>query len=88
MVRYRHTSRIPFVHRFAPRLITIFWQRLEKDGILTSIADSCDSGATEYPVSDLGIPGLRHFIYKSRSQVQITAPTFEDPYDNLEDRRR
>jgi hypothetical protein len=65
-----------------------FEQRLEKDGTLASIADACDSGSTEYSVSDLGIPGLRHFIYKSRSQVQITVPMFEDPYDNMEDRRR
>jgi hypothetical protein len=63
-------------------------QRLEKDGNLASIADACDSGSTEYSVSDLGIPGLRHFIYKSRPHVQITVPIFEDPYDNLEDRRR
>jgi len=36
----------------------------------------------------LGIPGLRHFVYKSRSQVQVAVPIFEDPYDNLEDHRR
>ncbi|KAF8231695.1 DUF254-domain-containing protein [Tricholoma matsutake] len=63
-------------------------QRLEKDGTLASIADACDSRSTEYSVSDLGIPGLRHFVYKSRSQVQVTVPMFEDPYDNMEDRRR
>ncbi|KAF5382550.1 hypothetical protein D9615_002841 [Tricholomella constricta] len=62
--------------------------RLEKEGILDAIADSCSSGKTQYSVADLGIPGLRHFVYKSRSQVQITAPIFEDPYDNLEDHRR
>jgi vacuolar fusion protein MON1 len=65
-----------------------FEQRLEKDGTLASIADACSSESTEYSVSDLGIPGLRHFVYKSRSQVQITVPIFEDPYDNMEDRRR
>ncbi|KAH0586154.1 hypothetical protein H2248_007419 [Termitomyces sp. 'cryptogamus'] len=62
--------------------------RLEKDGMLDAIINACSSGQIEYSVGDLGIPGLRHFIYKSRSQVQITTPTFEDPYGYLEDRRR
>ncbi|KAF8073683.1 trafficking protein Mon1-domain-containing protein [Lyophyllum atratum] len=63
-------------------------QRLEKEGIVDAITDACLSGQTQYSVADLGIPGLRHFVYKSRSQVQVTAPTFEDPYDSLEDQRR
>ncbi|KAG6878090.1 hypothetical protein C0993_012417 [Termitomyces sp. T159_Od127] len=62
--------------------------RLEKDGTLDAIANACSSRQTEYAVGDLGIPGLRHFVYKSRSQVQITTPVFEDPYDSLQDRRR
>ncbi|GLB38308.1 putative trafficking protein Mon1 [Lyophyllum shimeji] len=63
-------------------------QRLEKEGILDAIVAACSSRQTEYSVADLGIPGLRHFVYKSRSHVQVTAPTFEDPYDSVEDRRR
>ena len=43
---------------------------------------------TEYSVSGLGIPGLRHFVYKSRIQVQITQPIFESPYDQPEARKR
>lgn len=87
LVRYCHTGNSGFF------ICTVtdddfLEQRLEKDGTLASIADACDSGSTEYCVSDLGIPGLRHFIYKSRSHVQITVPIFEDPYDNMEDRRR
>lgn len=46
------------------------------------------SGLTEYSVSELGIPGLRHFVYKSRAQVQVTVPMFEDPYDDIQERRR
>jgi len=63
-------------------------QRLEKEGALDAITNACSSGQTQYCVADLGIPGLRHFVYKSRSQVQVTAPIFEDPYDSLEDHRR
>ncbi|KAG6887771.1 hypothetical protein C0995_012885 [Termitomyces sp. Mi166 len=62
--------------------------RLEKDGTLDAIVNVCSSNQTEYSVGDLGIPGLRHFVYKSRSQVQITTPSFEDPYDSVENRRR
>jgi len=63
-------------------------QRLDKEGILDAIAVASDSNQTEYSVANLGIPGLRHFVYKSRSIVQITAPIFEDPYDEVEDKRR
>lgn len=63
-------------------------QRLEREGFLKALTDACISGQTEYSVSDLSIPGLRHFVYKSRSHVQITFPMFEDPYDVLDDRRR
>lgn len=30
-----------------------------------------------YSVDELGIPGLRHFFYKSRPNVQVTSPEFE-----------
>ena len=39
-------------------------------------------------MADLSIPGLRHFIYKSRAHVQITAPIYEEPYDDIKERRR
>lgn len=55
---------------------------------MDAIAAASSSGKTEYSVADLGIPGLRHFAYKSRSHVQVTVPTFEDPYDEVEDKRR
>jgi hypothetical protein len=61
---------------------------MEADGTLDAIATAFRSGQTEYSVAELGIPGLRHFLYKSRAQVQITCPTFEDPYDNIDERRR
>ncbi|KAG8951703.1 Vacuolar fusion protein mon1 [Tulasnella sp. 424] len=36
----------------------------------------------------LGIPGLRHFIYKSRSHVQLVVPGWEDPYADPDEKRR
>lgn len=62
--------------------------KLEGDGTLDILAKNILSGETEYSISDLGIPGLRHFVYKSRAQVQITFPIFEDPYDNSNEKRR
>jgi len=63
-------------------------EKMESEGTLDSIANAFRSGQTEYSVAELGIPGLRHFLYKSRAQVQITCPTFEDPYDDVDERRR
>ena len=69
-------------------LILFDAQKLEGDGTLTSISAAIRSGATEYSVAELGIPGLRHFLYKSRPHVQVTMPTFEDPYDDIQEKRR
>ncbi|KAH9980276.1 DUF254-domain-containing protein [Lactifluus volemus] len=62
--------------------------RLENDGTLANIEKAIRNGLTEYSVADLSIPGLRHFVYKSRAHVQITSPTYEDPYDDVKERRR
>ncbi|KAK7048518.1 trafficking protein Mon1-domain-containing protein [Favolaschia claudopus] len=63
-------------------------EKMETEGTLDIIANAFRSGQTEYSVAELGIPGLRHFLYKSRAQVQITCPMFEDPYDEVDERRR
>ncbi|KAF8635850.1 hypothetical protein AX15_000042 [Amanita polypyramis BW_CC] len=63
-------------------------QKLENDGLLGGIIDACRSRNTIYSVSDLGIPGLRHFVYKSRAHVQVTMPIFEEPYDDITAKRR
>ncbi|CAE6415267.1 unnamed protein product [Rhizoctonia solani] len=34
--------------------------------------------ASPYPVSDLGVKGLLHFLYKSRTLVQVTHPVWDD----------
>ncbi|OSX59875.1 hypothetical protein POSPLADRAFT_1035388 [Postia placenta MAD-698-R-SB12] len=63
-------------------------QRLMQDGLLGALTGAISRGETEYAVGDLGVPGLRHFVYKSRSHVQVTMPLFEDPYDNPHEKRR
>ncbi|GAA5901325.1 guanine nucleotide exchange factor MON1 [Sporobolomyces salmoneus] len=40
----------------------------------------------EYSLVELAIPGLRHFVYKSRSLVQSTRPAWEGDYLALSDR--
>jgi len=63
-------------------------QRLEREGSLEAISNAIRSGNSTYSVSDIGIPGLRHFFYKSRPHVQITGPEFEEPYEDVQERRR
>uniref|UniRef100_D8PXI0 Vacuolar fusion protein MON1 n=1 Tax=Schizophyllum commune (strain H4-8 / FGSC 9210) TaxID=578458 RepID=D8PXI0_SCHCM len=64
-------------------------ERLVAEGSLSSLISACTTDQrTEYSVSELGIPGLRHFIYKARAQVQVTMPAFEDPYEGVDERRR
>jgi hypothetical protein len=69
-------------------LIALPTQRLENDGTLMNIEKAIHNGLTEYSVADLSIPGLRHFIYKSRAHIQITSPSYEEPYDDIKERRR
>lgn len=61
---------------------------MNSDGTLTALLSAYQTKQTEYSVAGLGIPGLRHFVYKSRTQVQITQPVFEDPYDQPQARKR
>lgn len=63
-------------------------EKLESEGMLKSLVHAITKGTTEYSVGDLSIPGLRHFLYKSRSQVQVTAPKYEEPYDDANECRR
>jgi len=42
----------------------------------------------DFSVKDINIPSLRHFLYKSKSTVQFTAPILEPPYNTLEQQKR
>lgn len=39
-------------------------------------------------IGDTGIPGLRHFLYKSRVNVQFTMPELTEPYATTSARKR
>ncbi|SNX87250.1 related to MON1 - required for fusion of cvt-vesicles and autophagosomes with the vacuole [Melanopsichium pennsylvanicum] len=42
-----------------------------------------------YTCAELGLPGLRHFVYRSNSTIQLTSPTLPEPYSiNATDRKR
>lgn len=63
-------------------------QTLEREGLMRAVVHAITRGTTEYGVGDLAVPGLRHFMYKSRAHVQITAPRYEEPYDDAHEQRR
>jgi len=46
---------------------------LTRNGIWEKVLSSVRRG--RYQISDVGIPGVLHFIYKSRLQVQFTMPS-------------
>ncbi|KZO97161.1 DUF254-domain-containing protein [Calocera viscosa TUFC12733] len=54
-------------------------KKLEEEALLGTI----EKAALTHPYSvvELGIHGLRHFVYKSRINVQFTQPEFDSPYD-------
>ena len=87
MGRERDPGQLQFLFQVVVNNSTLF-QRLEREGSLDAISNAIRSGDSAYSVSELGIPGLRHFFYKSRPRVQVTGPEFEEPYEDLQERRR
>ncbi|CED85192.1 duf254-domain-containing protein [Phaffia rhodozyma] len=61
-------------------------QKLEEDNKQSKLSRSI--ALHPYSVSDLGIPNLLHFIYKSCVNVQLTQPRWEGIYEKSEERRR
>lgn len=41
-----------------------------------------------YGCAELGVPGLRHFLYKSRVHVQATYPVWDEEYQTPDSQRR
>ncbi|KAG7544234.1 hypothetical protein FFLO_03347 [Filobasidium floriforme] len=62
-------------------------KKLEMDNMFSKLEMA--GLADPYLCIDPGYPGLRHFWYKSRQNVQVTMPVWEAPYDepNLARRR-
>ncbi|KAG0304849.1 Vacuolar fusion protein mon1b [Dissophora globulifera] len=64
-------------------------EELEAGGMLSSLENYAAAGSRGgFSVGDTGIPGLRHFLYKSRTNVQFTMPELTDPYSSLGARKR
>ncbi|KAK9760745.1 Vacuolar fusion protein mon1 [Basidiobolus ranarum] len=61
-------------------------EHLDQSGALQEMAQTVDS--EEYTLEELGIPGLRHFLYKSKQYVQITSPAYLPHYDSIDEQRR
>lgn len=53
-------------------------QKMIDQGIFDKIYKSAADSA--YSCGDVSVPGLRHFIFKSKANVQITCPTYDDIY--------
>ncbi|KAF9291718.1 Vacuolar fusion protein mon1b [Linnemannia elongata] len=62
---------------------------LEAGGMLASLENYAAAGTRGgFSVGDTGIPGLRHFLYKSRVNVQFTMPELTEPYATTSARKR
>jgi len=60
---------------------------LTKNGSIDALAKAMET-SYYYPVSDLGVTGLLHFLYKSKAQSQFTCPKLEAPYNERKQRKR
>ena len=53
-------------------------QGLDKSGALKTIKDSISS--CRYVPSNIGIPDIKHFLYKSKTTAQFTGSEYLTPY--------
>ncbi|KAL8212265.1 UNVERIFIED_CONTAM: Vacuolar fusion protein MON1 A [Gekko kuhli] len=63
-----------------------FQERLKKRGVYHALLEALHTPF--YSVSQVGIPYLRHFIYKSKSSGLFTSPEIEAPYITEEEKER
>ncbi len=49
--------------------------QLESSSTIDALLEAAQTA--EYTLDDLQVPGLRHFIYKSRANVQVTMPHYD-----------
>lgn len=64
---------------------TVF-QKLLRCGCCKAINDALSR--RNYLMSDVGIPEIWHFIYKSRSTSQLTSPDYGAPYTTADEQTR
>ncbi|KAJ6667751.1 hypothetical protein lerEdw1_016072 [Lerista edwardsae] len=63
-----------------------FEERLKKRGVYHALLEALRTPF--YSVSQVGIPYLRHFIYKSKSSGLFTSPEIDAPYITEEEKER
>ncbi|KAK4054502.1 Vacuolar fusion protein mon1 [Microbotryomycetes sp. JL201] len=61
-------------------------RKLKDEGLLHKLEKH--KAAQTYSLAELAVPGLRHFLYKSKVHVQITQPAYEGDYEVDGDNRR
>lgn len=61
-------------------------ERLEKKGVWAPLMEALRNQF--YDVAPIGIPELRHFLYKSKSSGLLTSPAMVAPYDTDQERKR
>ncbi|XP_056381195.1 vacuolar fusion protein MON1 homolog A isoform X2 [Hyla sarda] len=61
-------------------------ERLEKRGIWASLKEALRNSV--YNIAQVGVPELRHFLYKSKSSGLFTSPEMTAPYDTEVEQKR
>ncbi|KAI9293964.1 DUF254-domain-containing protein [Neoconidiobolus thromboides FSU 785] len=64
----------------------IIIQNLNHENLINEIYESIENDA--FDLAEIGIPGLRHFIFKSKNLFQYTSSRLEPPYILKRERRR
>lgn len=62
-------------------------QKMMQAGLVQRLEET-EEGRSGYSIAELGLPGLRHFFYKSKTVVQVTFSNWEDEYLIHEDQSR
>ncbi|EGG01936.1 uncharacterized protein MELLADRAFT_38883 [Melampsora larici-populina 98AG31] len=63
-------------------------ERIQNEEIWNELSLKLGGEGNGYSLEQVGIPGLRHFVFKHKALVQVSFPIWEDDYLKLEDRRR
>ncbi|TIB69141.1 hypothetical protein E3P77_00713 [Wallemia ichthyophaga] len=62
--------------------VSSWWYTVKQTMVDQGVFDDIYKGASDsiYSCGDVSVPGLRHFIFKSKANVQITCPTYDSIY--------